>query len=188
MFYKYLFSLIVKLYNPFTVYIRLHGSHRRVRFIACVYVSASVLLMSMTSFATAKSVLDTWEIQMAVEQICSQKLLKPDYYTNSRVGLSPGVASSGSSSHTTPVFRSGLVFEAHRHTLVSLSLRPKDLLGPVTRVKKKTPVGISNPPRNLVCPTRPWLITWSLKEFRNRYIRQLSVSPECPTRFQRSRD
>ena len=32
--------------------------------------------------------------------------------------------------------RGGLVFEAHK-TLVSLSLRIKDLLGPVTRVKKK---------------------------------------------------
>jgi len=32
-------------------------------------------------------------------------------------------------------FRGGPVFEAH--TLVSLSLRLKDLLGPVTRVKKK---------------------------------------------------
>jgi len=32
-------------------------------------------------------------------------------------------------------FRGGLVFEAH--TLVSLSLRLKDRLGPVTKVKKK---------------------------------------------------
>jgi len=39
-------------------------------------------------------------------------------------------------------FRGGLVFEAQ--TLVSLSLRLKDHLGPVTRVKKKkkrTPLG-----------------------------------------------
>jgi len=33
-------------------------------------------------------------------------------------------------------YRGGLVFEAHR-LFVSLNLRLKDLLGPVTRVKKK---------------------------------------------------
>jgi len=43
--------------------------------------------MSVTSFVTANSVLDTREIQMTVEKICSKPLLNPDYCTNSRVGL-----------------------------------------------------------------------------------------------------
>ena len=46
-------------------------------------------------------------------------------------------------------FRSGLVFEA----LVSLSLRLKDLLGTVKRVKKKHGRGLVSAPRSPRMPT-----------------------------------